>query len=292
MQGYYNNDPTLDSHSTTIKYLHCNQTKTMYKLQMNNKVVLSLFTVSVALVLLSSLVIVFSNQAIAAGKFSIEAKINLKKFNGSDKLKVVASANGDNKTKNVVGKDLESETATVSFEFDQKNDIVSVGSRDEYFVCAYDLNAETNAMKSYSCVEGNIENTGGKNTVNIGSGPSITLSTGSFQTVNGGEIKNPTIRVSIPLSDRKDVKDLKVVTMIKGEFESKTIDAQKLLKESDDNTIIVPFVFDKIPEIGPIQQGDSFFACVSATELNPPEGTECEHRVTIHTGHIHNLVAR
>ena len=292
MQGYYDNDPTLDSHSTTIKYLHCNQTKTMYKLQMNNKVVLSLFTVSVALVLLSSLVIVFSNQAIAAGKFSIEAKINLKKFNGSDKLKVVASANGDNKTKNVVGKDLESETATVSFEFDQKNDIVTVGSRDEYFVCAYDLNAETNAMKSYSCVEGNIENTGGKNTVNIGSGPSITLSTGSFQTVNGGEIKNPTIRVSIPLSDRKDVKDLKVVTMIKGEFESKTIDAQKLLKESDDNTIIVPFVFDKIPEIGPIQQRDSFFACVSATELNPPEGTECEHRVTIHTGHIHNLVAR
>jgi len=292
MQGYYDNDPTLDSHSTTIKYLHCNQTKTMYKLQMNNKVVLSLFTVSVALVLLSSLVIVFSNQAIAAGKFTIEAKINLKKFNGSDKLKVVASANGDNKTKNVVGKDLESETATVSFEFDQKNDIVSVGSRDEYFVCAYDFNAETNAMKSYSCVEGNIENTGGKNTVNIGSGPSITLSTGSFQTVNGGEIKNPTIRVSIPLSDRKDVKDLKVVTMIKGEFESKTIDAQKLLKESDDNTIIVPFVFDKIPEIGPIQQGDSFFACVSATELNPPEGTECEHRVTIHTGHIHNLVAR
>jgi len=291
MQGYYDNDPTLDSHSTTIKYLHCNQTKTMYKLQINNKVVLSLFTVSVALVLLS-LVIVFSNQAIAAGKFSIEAKINLKKFNGSDKLKVVASANGDNKTKNVVGKDLESETATVSFEFDQKNDIVSVGSRDEYFVCAYDFNAETNAMKSYSCVEGNIENTGGKNTVNIGSGPSITLSTGSFQTVNGGEIKNPTIRVSIPLSDRKDVKDLKVVTMIKGEFESKTIDAQKLLKESDDNTIIVPFVFDKIPEIGPIQQGDSFFACVSATELNPPEGTECEHRVTIHTGHIHNLVAR
>jgi len=291
MQGYYNNYPTLDSHSTTIKYLHCNQTKTMYKLQINNKVVLSLFTVSVALVLLS-LVIVFSNQAIAAGKFSIEAKINLKKFNGSDKLKVVASANGDNKTKNVVGKDLESETATVSFEFDQKNDIVTVGSRDEYFVCAYDFNAETNAMKSYSCVEGNIENTGGKNTVNIGSGPSITLSTGSFQTVNGGEIKNPTIRVSIPLSDRKDVKDLKVVTMIKGEFESKTIDAQKLLKESDDNTIIVPFVFDKIPEIGPIQQGDSFFACVSATELNPPEGTECEHRVTIHTGHIHNLVAR
>jgi hypothetical protein len=228
----------------------------------------------------------------APGEFTIEAKINLQKLNGADKLKVVASANGDTQVKNVTGKDLKSKSTTVSFRFNQKNDIVTVGDRDEYFACAYDLNAETNAMKSYSCVEGNIKNTGGKNTVNIGSGPAITLSTGSFQTVNGGEIKNPTLRISIPLSDRKDVKDLKVVTMIKGEFESKTIDAQKLLKRSDDNTIIVPFVFDKIPEIGPVQQGDLFFACVSANELNPPEGTECEHRVTIHTGHIHNIVAR
>ncbi|MGB5091119.1 MAG: hypothetical protein WBN72_09270, partial [Nitrososphaeraceae archaeon] len=102
----------------------------------------------------------------------------------------------------------------------------------------------------------------------------------SFQIVNSQEIKSPTITVHIPLSDRKDVKDLKVVTMIKGELQSKTIDAQKLLKKSNDNTIIVPFLYDKIPEIGPIRVGDLFFACVSANELNPPEGTECEHRVT------------
>jgi hypothetical protein len=80
--------------------------------------------------------------------------------------------------------------------------------------------------------------------------------------------------------------------MIKGEFESRTIDAEKFLKKSDNNTIIVPLVFDKIPELGPIQKGDMLFACVSADELNPPEGTECEHRVTSHTAHIHNLVAR
>ena len=80
--------------------------------------------------------------------------------------------------------------------------------------------------------------------------------------------------------------------MIRGEFNAKTIDAEKLLDESDDNTLIIPFVFDKTPEIGPIQKGDMFFACVSADELNPPEGTECEHRHTVHTGHIHNLVAR
>ena len=80
--------------------------------------------------------------------------------------------------------------------------------------------------------------------------------------------------------------------MIKGEFESQTIDAQKLLKRSDPNTIIVPLTYDKTPEIGPVQEGNLFFACVSTEELNPPEGTECEHRHTVHMGHIHNLVAR
>lgn len=232
------------------------------------------------------------NQAFAAAKFSVEAKIDLIKLNHPDTLKVVASANGDNETKYLTGSDLDSNTVTVSFEFNQKNDIVTVGSSDEYFVCVYALNPVTDQMESYSCVEGNIEEPNGKNTVNLGSGSAKTLSTGSFQTVSGGQINSPTIKVWIPLSDRKDVKELKVVTMIKGEFESKTIDAKELRKKSDNNTIIIPIVYDKTPEIGPIQQGDLFFACVSASELNPPEGTECEHRETSHTGLIHNLVAR
>jgi hypothetical protein len=239
-----------------------------------------------------SLSFINSNHAFAAENFSVEAKIDLKKLNHPDKLKVVASANGDNETKYLTGKDLNSNASTVSFEFNQKNDIVTVGSGDEYLVCAYAINALTDQMDSYSCVEGNIEHPTGKNTISLGSGGAKTLSTGSFQTVSGGQISDPTIKVWIPLSDRKDVKELKVIAMIKGEFESKTIDAQKMLKQSDDNTLMVPLVFDKIPEIGPIQQGDLFFACVSANELNPPEGTECEHRQTSHIGHIHNLVAR
>ena len=228
----------------------------------------------------------------AKGDFSIDAKINLQKLNDVGKLKVVASANGDTQVKNVTGNDLKSKSTTVSFRFNQKNNIVTVGDRDEYFVCAYALNAVTNAMKSYSCVEGNMEKTNGKNTINIGSGSRNTLSTGSFQPVNGKEVKDVTLRIGIPLSDRKDVKDLKVVTMIEGELKSKTIDAEKLLKKSDHNTLFVPFLFDKNPEIGSIRVGDLFFACVSANELNPPEGTECEHREITHTGHIHNLLAR
>ena len=250
------------------------------------------FTVSLLCTIFSSSIFISSNRVIAADEFTIEAKINLQKLDDPAKLKVVASANGVTQVKNVTGEDLKSKSTTVSFQFNEKNEIVTVGDRDEFFACAYNLDAPTNQMISYSCVEGNIENTNGKNTVNIGSGSEKTLSTGTFQTVSGGQIRDPTIKVWIPLSDRKDVKDLKVVAMIKGEFESKTIDAQKMLKQSDDNTLMVPLVFDKIPEIGVIQQGDLFFACVSADELNPPEGTECEHRKTSHTGHIHNLVAR
>jgi len=223
--------------------------------------------------------------------FTIDAKINTLKLNGADKLKVVATANGDTQVKNLTGNELKSKSSTVSFRFNQKNNIVSVGKRDEYAVCAHALSV-TNEMKSYSCVEGNIEQPNGKNTIDIGSGPVITLSSGPFKPITGAEIKDPIINVHVPLSDRKDVKDLKVVAMIKGELQSMTVNAQKMLKNSKDNTIIIPFHYDKVPEIGPIRVGDYFFACVSAEELNPPEGTECEHRLTDHTFHIHNIIAR
>ena len=239
-----------------------------------------------------SLILINSSYVFAAEEFSVEAKIDLESLSHPDKLKVVASANGETGTQYMAGSDLSSNTATVSFEFNEKNDIVSAGSRDEYFVCAYALDPMTNQMQSYSCAEGNIEESDGKNTISLGSGARKTLSTGTFQSVSGGEINSPTVNVRIPLSDRKDVEQLKVVTMIKGEFESRIINAQDLLKKSKDNTIILPLAYDKIAEIGPIQEGDIFFACVSANELNPPEGTECEHRVTSHTFHVHNIVAR
>lgn len=239
-----------------------------------------------------SLSLVNSNHVFAAEKFSVDVKIDLKKLNLPEKLKVVASASGEHDTKYLTGTELSSKIATVSFEFSQRNGIVDVGSRDEYFVCAYALNAFTDQMESFTCAEGNIENTDGKNTISLGSGTEQTLSTGRFQTVSGDQIMEPTIKIWVPLSDRKDAKDLKVVAMIKGEFKSKIIDAQKLLKQSEDKTLMIPLVFNMIPEIGAIQEGDMFFACVSGNDLNPPEGTECEHRKASHTAHIHNIIAR
>lgn len=52
------------------------------------------------------------------------------------------------------------------------------------------------------------------------------------------------------------------------------------------------FNFDRKTEIGQIQKGDLYFACVSANELNPPEGTECEHKSTKTIGRLNNLYAR
>lgn len=262
----------------------------MRNANLRNELLISIFLLAISLLLSS--IFIHPDPIFAAGKFSVEAKIDLKSLSLPDKLKVVASANGEIGTKYLTGNELNSDSATVSFEFNKKNDVVTVGNSDEFFVCAYALDPASNRMQSYSCVEGNIEHSDGKNTINIGSGAKKTLSTGTFQSVSGGEIIGPTINVRIPLSDRKDVSQLTVVTMIKGEFESSTISAQELLKNSKDNTITLPLVFDKIPEIGPTQEGDMFFACVSANELNPPEGTECEHRVTSHTFRVHNIVAR
>ena len=265
----------------------------MLKSQLDNKVIFSLSFVFVVLVIFSSMIF-FPNRVIAAGKYTIDPKINIKKLNNPQKLKVVAYSNGENKTKYLTGNDLKSNTAKVSFQFNQKNDnLVTAVNRDEYAVCAYDLNAQTNEMKSYSCIEGNLENPTGKNPVNIGSGPVITLSSGPFKPVKGAELKNPTIVVWLEnLEGKKHLKNIGVVAMIKGEFRYKIIDAQTLLKESKDNIIRVPLHFDNTPEIGPIRVGDYFFACVSANVLKPVEGNECEHRFADHEGKIFNLIAR
>jgi hypothetical protein len=66
-------------------------------LQFINK--LLFFSSSVFVILILDSQIIFPNQAIAAGKFTINAKIKLKILNNPQKLKVVAFSNGENKTK-------------------------------------------------------------------------------------------------------------------------------------------------------------------------------------------------
>jgi hypothetical protein len=140
-------------------------------------------------------------------------------------------------------------------------------------------------MKSYSCNEGDIEDKDGTSTAKLD----------QFQSVNAEsnkETENIKINILVPLADRKNIENIKVVTMDKGEFKSKEINAAELLKNSGGDTLKFSFNFDRKTEIGQIQEGDIYFACVSANELNPPEGTECEHKVTNTIGQVNNLYAR
>ena len=57
-------------------------------------------------------------------------------------------------------------------------------------------------------------------------------------------------------------------------------------------TIERTFAFDRNTDMGPIQVGDRFHACVIGQDLNPPEGSECEKRIIKHLNKPNSLAAR
>jgi hypothetical protein len=156
----------------------------------------------------------------AADEFIIEAKINLTKLLDTEKLKIIAFANGEFDIKFIDNiQDMKSKSISVPFTFQMTNTIVTVGNNDEYFVCAYAIKTKTGLMKSYSCYEGDIESKDGKNTAKLD----------SFQRVEEDgdfDAKDVIINILVPLSDRKNVENIKVVAMDKGEFQSKEINAR------------------------------------------------------------------
>jgi hypothetical protein len=70
---------------------------------------------------------------------------------------------------------------------------------------------------------------------------------------------------------------------------------KNIIKEFDKiggYTITRTFAFDRNTDIGPIQIGDRFHACVIGQELYPPEGSECEKRIIKHLNKPNSLAAR
>ena len=79
----------------------------MKKFQIQNNTMFLIPLLMAGLLILSLLVFASSTHKVtAAGKFTIDARINLKKLDNPQKLKVIASANGDTQVKNVTGNDL------------------------------------------------------------------------------------------------------------------------------------------------------------------------------------------
>ena len=101
------------------------------------------------------------------------------------------------------------------------------------------------------------------------------------------------VKIIVPMEDKKDAKKIKIMAMLKGQIKSAIIDdVQKEFDKIDGYTIERTFAFDRNTDIGPIQIGDRYHACVSGNDLNPPEGSECEKRLIKHLDKTNALAAR
>jgi len=80
--------------------------------------------------------------------------------------------------------------------------------------------------------------------------------------------------------------------MIRGQIQSEVIEDVKAEDKSDDSTIKRTFTFDRKTDIGLIQIGDRFHACVACEDLRPPEGSECEKRIVKTLAKVSGLYAR
>jgi hypothetical protein len=166
---------------------------------------------------------------------------------------------------------------------------VSAHSPDEFFVCAYqvgDILNDYNSFTKFDCNESDLVNIDKPTVINLFRSGSLVYSTSKAIYEASLNQPNPpvsdTIKIKIlaPLADKKDTKKLVIGVMIKGQIQSEVIeDVQAELDKSKDDTIKKTFTFDRNTDIGKIQIGDRYHACVASEDLRPPEGSECEKRV-------------
>jgi hypothetical protein len=255
-------------------------------------------------------------------KVVVKTRLNLENLEKTGFLNIVAFINGQEVLKNVSLDKLDptKKSLTVNLAVDKETDIVQAGDRDEFFVCAYHVNdfqkkEFSNALTYFDCDEGDLAALDGSTISRLFSPSSLVYresqnifanSTSKYSqllSTNNGAKSNSNIekeekdivkvKVYSPLEDRKNTQKLKIIAMVKGQIKSVVIDnVQEEFNKIGGYTISRTFTFDRDTNIGKIQIGDKFFACVSSTDLNPPEGTECEKRTIKYIGKENVLYAR
>ena len=247
----------------------------------------------------------------------------------------------------------------VKFVMNKENEFVSAGSRDEFFVCAYQYTNTNNstsitfdkkdAIEYFDCDEGDLAGSGNTtiarlfnakslvydktqsyydmhskskkiisfatlaNETMLNSSISDNQKTNANLTANNTNVKQYNtktsniqynsddddiskpvkVKILVPLEDRKDAKKIKIIAMLKGQFKSEIInDVQKEFDKKGKYTISRTFAFDRNTDMGPIQVGDRFHACVIGEDLNPPEGSECEKKLIKHFDKANSLAVR
>jgi hypothetical protein len=100
------------------------------------------------------------------------------------------------------------------------------------------------------------------------------------------------VKIIAPMEDKKNATKIKIVAMLKGQIKSEIVDVQKEFDKIEGYTIERTFAFDRNTDMGPIQIGDRFHACVIGKELYPPEGSECEKKLIKYLDKPNSLAAR
>jgi hypothetical protein len=205
-------------------------------------------------------------------------------------IRVIGFINGEESKQDIPisSIDKSKKTLNADLKVNEENEIVEASSPDEFFVCAYQVGdvqqQSTTLIPKFDCNEGDI----------LGNPTQISLfSSGSqvyaksqavyqatLNNINSSNSNTVKIKIIAPMADKKDTEKLKIAAMIKGQLKSEVIeDVQTELDKSKDNTIKRTFTFDRNTDIGKIQIGDRYHACVASEDLRPPEGSECEKRV-------------
>ncbi len=201
-------------------------------------------------------------------------------------------------------------TLTVDLKVDKDNGIVEADTPDEFFVCAYQVSEVVHDYNSFTerfdCNESDLVNIDEPTVINLfregsqvySSSQAVyqaSLNTDSSSSNSASNNSNNEVKIKIyaPLSDKKDTEKLIIGAVIKGQIQSEIIeDVQEELDKSKDDTISRTFTFDRNTDIGPIQIGDRYHACVASDDLDPPEGSECEKRIVKNLNKVSGLYAR
>ena len=219
-------------------------------------------------------------------------------------IRVVAFINGEDIKQDIPISSIDKtkKTLNVNLKADKENDIVDANTPDEFFVCAYqveDVLDNYNIFPKFDCNEGDLVNIDEPTVINLFRSGSLVFSKSkAIYDASLNESKQPVsdtvkIKVYAPLADKKDTEKLVIAAMIKGQIQSEVIeDVQAELDKSDDNIIKRTFTFERKTDIGLIQIGDRYHACVASEDLRPPEGSECEKRNIKNISKVNGLYAR
>lgn len=280
------------------------------ELEKNHIIILSCIIIisfiSSSILFLSVSQLSFAQKVEDNDKLIVRANINLQNVDleKTKFIRVIGFINGEEVKEDIPISSIDKakKTLSVDLKTDVKNEIVTADTPDEFFVCAYqvgDVLQEYNSITKFDCDEGDLLSVDTPTLSRLFSSGSLVYADSKAvydanlnKTTND---KSDTVKLEIlaPLADRKDTQKLKIAVMIKGQIQSEVIeDVQAELDKSKDSTIKRIFTFDRDTDIGKIQIGDRYHACVSSDDLRPPEGTECEKRVVHQFDKVNTLPAR